>query len=330
MKILISLAAIALLIATPWISFGTDGIKFFIACVLPYIAGALFISGTVYRIIRWGRSPVPFRITTTSGQQYSLPWLKSNNLENPHNTAGVIGRMLLEVLLFRSLFRNTRFELAQGPHLAYGSSKFLWLGGLAFHWSFLIILLRHFRFFTEPVPFLIKYLQDCDGIFEIGVPPLFMTSVLISIALIYLLLRRLSDPLVRYISLIADYFPLLLLVAVVATGILMRHFIKVDLFAVKKYVLSMLYFSPAGPDGVGVIFYIHIFLVSALAMYIPFSKLVHFAGVFLSPTRNLANTNRIRRHINPWNPPVKVHTYEEWESEFRDKLKASGYELEKE
>jgi len=54
------------------------------------------------------------------------------------------------------------------------------------------------------------------------------------------------------------------------------------------------------------------------------------AGIFLSPTRNLANNSRARRHVNPWNHPVAVHTYEEWETEFREKVKAAGLPLEKE
>lgn len=57
---------------------------------------------------------------------------------------------------------------------------------------------------------------------------------------------------------------------------------------------------------------------------------MHLAGVFLSPTRNLANNNRTKRHINPWNPPVKVHTYEEYEEEFRDKMVAAGIPVERE
>ena len=56
---------------------------------------------------------------------------------------------------------------------------------------------------------------------------------------------------------------------------------------------------------------------------------MHMGGVFLSPTRNLANNSRMRRHVNPWNYPVKVHTYEEWEEEFRDKMKAAGLPLER-
>jgi hypothetical protein len=67
-----------------------------------------------------------------------------------------------------------------------------------------------------------------------------------------------------------------------------------------------------------------------LAAYFPFSKLMHAGGVFLSPTRNLANNSRSRRHVNPWNYPVKTHTYAEWEEEFHDKIQAAGIPLEDE
>jgi hypothetical protein len=53
-------------------------------------------------------------------------------------------------------------------------------------------------------------------------------------------------------------------------------------------------------------------------------------GVFMSPTRNLANNNRMKRHINPWNYPVHVHTYAEYEDDFREKMKNAGLPVEKE
>jgi [DsrC]-trisulfide reductase subunit M len=34
--------------------------------------------------------------------------------------------------------------------------------------------------------------------------------------------------------------------------------------------------------------------------------------------------------VNPWNAPVALHTYEEWEHEFHDKIKLAGLPLEKE
>ena len=33
---------------------------------------------------------------------------------------------------------------------------------------------------------------------------------------------------------------------------------------------------------------------------------------------------RARRHVNPWNYPVKVHTYEEYEDDFREKMVEAG------
>ena len=328
MKILYSFIAVVALVLLAWLGAGVAQLAFFLGVVIPYAAAIIFIVGVVYRVLKWARSPVPFRIPTTCGQQKSLPWIKSSYFESPHNTLGVIGRMALEILTFRSLFRNTKAELKEGPRLVYGADKFLWAGALAFHYSFLVIFLRHYRFFTEPVPALVALIQDIDGFFQVGVPALYVTNIVIVAALGYLFLRRLTNPQVRYISLVSDYFALFLLLGVAVSGILMRYFYKVDIVAVKEMVMGLMSLKPAVPATVGAILYVHLFLVSVLWAYFPFSKLMHMAGVFLSPTRNLANNSRIVRHINPWNYPVKVHTYEEWEDEFRDLMKHAHYKPE--
>jgi len=298
--------------------------------IIPYTAITIFVLGILYRIVKWAQSPVPFRWPTTAGQQKSLTWIKPNNLENPHNTWGVLGRMFLEILLFRSLFRNSKVELKDGSRILYGDEKFLWLGAMVFHWCFLIILLRHFRFFTEPVIVFVHWLQSIDGLFAIAIPTLFLSNILIVFGLIYLFSRRIFNPQVRYISLVSDYLALFLIISVVLSGIWMRHLDKVDIVKVKQLAMGIVSFNPTIPEGIGSIFYIHLFFVSILIMYFPFSKLLHMAGVFFSPTRNLANTNRVKRHINPWNPEVKVHTYEEYEEEFGDLMKKAGIPLDKE
>jgi len=299
--------------------------------IIPYLAVVVFIIGFVYRILVWARSPVPFKITTTCGQQKTLPWIKSNNLEAPNNMLGVVGRMALEILFFRSLFRNTKMELREGPKLVYGGEKWLWLAGLVFHLSFLIVVVRHFRFFLEPVPSFIMMIQNLDGIMEIGVPVFYMTGFAVLGAITFLFLRRVVIPQVRYISLPADYFPLFLIMAIVTTGILMRYTaLRVDIVKVKELSMGLIGFNPAIPEGLGATFFIHLFLVSVLLIYFPMSKLMHMGGVFLSPTRNMKNNNRAERYTNPWNYPVKVHTYEEWEDEFRDVMKEAGMPLEKE
>jgi nitrate reductase gamma subunit len=110
----------------------------------------------------------------------------------------------------------------------------------------------------------------------------------------------------------------------------MRVFYKQDLVQVKEWVMAMLRLQPALPKGVTLLFYVHLFLVSLLAAYFPFSKLMHLPGIFLSPTKNLRNTSRSERHVNPWNYPVKVHTYAEYEDHFREAMKEVGLPVEKE
>ena len=180
------------------------------------------------------------------------------------------------------------------------------------------------------MPAVVAWAQDLDGFFQVGVPAVYQTDVVMLAALAFLLLRRLCEPHVRYISLPADYFPLFLLIGIATTGVLMRYFVQTDVVAIKQLAMGLVTFSPAVPAGVGPLFFVHLFLVCALLVYFPFSKLMHMAGVFLSPTRNLANNNRMKRHVNPWNHPVKVHTYEEWEEEFHDKIDAAGLPLDKE
>jgi len=301
--------------------------------LIPYAAFATFIVGIVYRLLFWwGSSPVPFCIPTTCGQEKSLPWIKQSKLESPSSTLGVIGRMALEVLLFRSLFRNLKTQLYDGTKLVYGEAKWLWLAGLAFHWSFLVIVVRHLRFFMEKVPAPIKMIEGMDSFLQIGAPLLYITDLVILSAVTYLFIRRVVIPQVRYISLPADYFPLFLILGIAFSGVLMRYFFKVNVMGIKELALGLVSFSydPKVLEGAGVIFYIHLFLVSTLLAYFPFSKLMHMGGIFLSPTRNMVNDSRMKRHVNPWNYPVKVHTYEEYEEEFREKMKGAGIPVEKE
>jgi nitrate reductase gamma subunit len=330
MNVVVPFLAVAALILAGYVGVKVLELKLLFGVLLPYAAIAAFVVGFVYRVVRWAKSPVPFRIPTTCGQQKSLDWIKSDRLDNPHDTKGVIARMALEILFFRSLFRNTETEIKQGPKVVYGPNLWLWAAGLAFHYSFLTIFVRHLRFFTEPVPAMVGLLNEADGFFQVGVPPVMVTSLVILGALGFLLSRRLFVPRLRYISLAADYFPLFLIIGIAGTGVILRHFVRTDIVGVKELAMGLVSFKPAIPEGVHWLFFVHLLLVTTLIAYFPWSKLMHMGGVFLSPTRNLANNNRMVRHTNPWNGPVKVHTYEEYEDDFRDKMKAAGLPVEKE
>ncbi len=265
--------------------------------VVPYLAALIFIEGLIYRVIQWARSPVPFKIPTTAAQQKSLPWIERNlgeKLDNPSNTKYLIGRMALEVLAFRSLFRNLRTELRKDPdnpegvRLIHWSYKWLWLGAIAFHYAFLTVLIRHLRFLTEPVPFFVQMVDKVDGFFQFFVPAVYLSGIVLVVAAFYLIARRITNPALRYISLAADYFPLLLILGIGTTGILLRYFFHTDIVAVKQLALGLVTFHPVVPAGISPLFYIHLFLVCVLFAYFPFSKLMHAPGVFMSPTRNLA------------------------------------------
>src|SRR3990172_3065536 len=309
MNVFLSLVAVLAVLLAAYVGTGVLDARFLFGTLLPYAAIATFLIGFIYRIVGWAKSPVPFRIPTTCGQQKSLEWIPSDRLDNPHDTIGVIGRMALEILCFRSLFRDMKMERHEEATVVYGPGIWLWIG---------------------PVPYVVGLLQRVDGFFQVGVPPVMASNLFLLAALTFLFARRLWSPQLRYISLASDYFPLFLLIGIASTGVLLRHFVRTDIVNVKELAMGLVSFKPAIPKGIHWFFFLHLSLVATLIAYFPFSKLMHIGGVFLSPTRNLANNNRMVRHINPWNAPVKVHTYEEYEDDFRDKMKAAGIPVEKE
>ena len=327
---MVSLIAVIALFLIAYVGVELGRLQVLFGVIVPYAAVIIFIGGVIHRVIDWARSPVPFRIPTTAGQQKSLPFTQHARFDNPFTAGGVLVRMALEVLFFRSLFRNTSANLDPDGKLSYIWEKWLWLGALAFHWSFLTVLIRHLRFFTEPVPLPIQVLEKVDSFMQIGVPGLFLSGAVLLAAVLFLFLRRVWIPQVRYISLAADFFPLFLIIGIAFTGILMRYFTKIDVVGAKALAMGLVSFHPVLPEGVGGIFYVHLFFVCVLLAYFPCSKLMHMGGIFLSPTRNLPGNTRAVRHVNPWNYPVAVHTYEEYEDEFREKMIEAGLPVEKE
>ena len=188
------------------------GLYFLFGVIIPYISVILFVLGFLWRIYDWMKSPVPFRIPTTSGQAKSLEWIKKDELESPSGFLGVVGRMTLEVLFFRSLFRNTKAEMAPGPSLVYSSSKWLWMAGMIFHWTLL-----------TPIPGFVEILESIDGFLQITFPTFYITDLLLVFAVTFLIFRRLVSAQMRIISLSTDFFPLFLILAIALSGISMRY-----------------------------------------------------------------------------------------------------------
>jgi len=334
MKAIYSLIMVLALVVIATVGAGAAKMQTIFAYCIPGTAFIIFLVGFVCKIISWAKRPVPFRIPTTGGQQQSLDWITQNKWDNPSTGPQTAMRMLLEVLAFRSLFRNTKLTLrhddGKNPIVAYVSAKWLWLFAILFHYGFFIVVVRHMRLFMQPVPLPIEFLDWSDSILQILTPTIYISDLLLLGGVSLLLLRRLFDAKIRYISLVNDYFPLLLILAIAVSGVYMRYIAKVDIMSIKDVVMGLVTFNYKVPAGVDTSFFVHLFLVSTLLVYFPFSKLMHMGGVFLSPTRNMPNDTRMVHYENVWNDPnVKPHSYAAYEDEFREPMFEAGLPLEK-
>jgi nitrate reductase gamma subunit len=227
--------------------------------LLFYGATAVLVCGLALRLWQYARTPAPLKIPTTPA---------------PTTRAGVAARLLRETVMFESLFK---------------ANKWIWLFGWVFHAALLFVLLRHVRYFVQPVGELIATIQPL-GIYG---------GFAMIAALGGLWARRIFVPRIRYISAPSDHLMLALLIGIGLTGLGMRYVARTDIVALKSFFLGLMAFDwqPIPPDPV---LLVHLALVAALMIVFPYSKLLHGPGLFFSPTRNQADDPRERRHVADW------------------------------
>jgi len=93
LSLTISSLAIFGLVVIPFLGVWVAHLNVLFGIVIPYIAVIIFFLGMIYRVVKWAKSPVPFRIPTTCSQQKSLPWIKYtyvDKLDNPSTRLGVL------------------------------------------------------------------------------------------------------------------------------------------------------------------------------------------------------------------------------------------------
>ena len=227
--------------------------------MLFYLATLVFVVGLIFRISVYARTPAPLKIPATPA---------------PVNTGGVVLRMVREVVLFESLFKSN-----------------LWTWGLGwlFHTSLALVLLRHLRYFTDPVWSWVTFIQPFGKYAGI--------TLLIGVAGLWI--RRLFVERIRYISTPSDHLMLVLLVTIALSGLTMTFVAHTDVVAVKGFFIGWLGFDmQALPASLAL--YVHLLMVAVLLLIFPVSKLLHAPGVFFSPSRNQTDNPRERRHIAAW------------------------------
>ncbi len=323
-----ALLAVLVLCALAVVAASSIGAFAAVALALPLGAALLFVLGFSLKLLRWMRSPIPFRITLTTGQHRGAQAAEHERFRAPHTALQTVVRTLIDVALFRPLLRTTPSVQHHGRGLFAYSGRLLWLVAVAFHASLAVVLFRHLRLFLTPVPGFVSWLQRTDSVSDLLIPKLHLTSVVILVALAWLLARRLLLARLRYISLAADYFPLLLLLGIAVSGVLMRHWARTDVTEVKAMIESVAGFSFAIHAPVDLLLVVHVLLVCALLVYFPLSKLMHLPGAFMSPTLTLAANSRAKRHINVNNPVVPTLHYSDYEATFRDRMIEAGIPVE--
>ena len=288
------------------------------------IGGLVLVTVLVWKVGRWMRTQVPFRIPLTVGQQWGASSAPHSRTGAPRTTGEVMVRVVLDALCFRPLFRATPTAPAIGRGLSHGMGRSLWWVAAAFHSSLVIVVARHLRLFLLPVPGFVEMLERIDVATEMVLPKVHLTSLILPLALALLLVRRLVLVRVRYISLAADYFPLLLMLAIAGTGLVTRHFVGTDVATVKAGFLGLANGAPILSTGPDTWLVMHVFLVAVLLAYFPLSKLMHMPGVLMSPTLTMASDNRERRHLNVRNPEVATLHYSDYEATFRERMIEAG------
>jgi nitrate reductase gamma subunit len=224
-----------------------------------YLATAVLVVGVAGKIWSYLRTPAPLKIPTTPA---------------PNTTSGVVLRLTREVVLFESLFK---------------SSKWTWLFGWLFHAALLLVLLRHLRYFQQPVWAPIVSVQAFGT----------YAGFVMVVGLAGLWARRFLVDRVRYISTPSDHLHLALLLAIAISGLGMRFVSHTDIVALKGFALGLTRLQPQ-PLPADPLLLLHLSLVALLMIVFPISKLLHAPGLFFSPTRNQADTSREARHIAAW------------------------------
>jgi nitrate reductase gamma subunit len=108
-------------------------------------------------------------------------------------------------------------------------------------------------------------------------------GIVILIMILVLLGRRIFTTRVREISLKGDYLALVLILVVLITGDAMRFVSHFDLSLTREYFQGLVSFSVITvPNNSW--FLAHYLFAQILIMYMPFSKLLHFGGIFFTET----------------------------------------------
>ncbi|MEX1310838.1 MAG: respiratory nitrate reductase subunit gamma [Candidatus Sulfomarinibacteraceae bacterium] len=222
-----------------------SALAFIVGVVLPPITFVVFVAATLSRLWTWKKMAQPGMTLF------------------PTSPSGTAAGVVKETLFFPSLFRGDRF---------------LWLMSWLFHAMLALVFIGHLRVVMDfPALWALLHI-DADTMSAVVGGA---AGVTILVMIVLLIGRRFAVDRVREISAPADYFALFLLLAIVLTGNAMRFLDHFDLAVSREYFASLVMLqTPLVPESGW--FLAHLLLGQMLLLYIPFSKIMHFGGVFFT------------------------------------------------
>lgn len=228
-------------------------LSFLLAGVLVYVAVAVFLVGTVFRVYYWLKVP--------------RSRIKLGIFPQAIGRRGRFLQWVKDTFLFPQVLDVDRS---------------MWVFVILLHVGGVAAFVGHLRLIQEFTPLanaLGEYDMEQFSLISGGI-----VGIVLLVSVFYLLARRFKSP-YRDLSTPEDYFLLILIFMVLLMGNHLRFFGQVEVEAYRAYVHSLLTFSPefltelAG-SGTRWVLVAHVTLSNLLLIYLPFSKLVHYIGTY--------------------------------------------------
>ncbi|MCK5576884.1 MAG: respiratory nitrate reductase subunit gamma [Dehalococcoidales bacterium] len=227
--------------------------SFLAAGVLVYIAVAVFLFGTGYRVFQWFRVP-------RSGIRLGI-------FPQPRNKGARVLWMARDSFFFPQVLDVDRW---------------MWLFVILLHLGGIAAFVGHLRIIQEFTP-LVNALGD-EGMAQFALWSGGTIGIILLVTVLYLLFRRFKSP-YKDLSTPEDYFLLVLILVIILLGNHLRFFGDIHVADYREYLQSLLAFRPAFPEAIAEsgtrwVLASHVLTANILLIYFPFSKLVHFIGAF--------------------------------------------------
>ena len=230
-----------------------DWFSYLVAGILVYVAVAVFLLGTAYRIYQW------FRVARSS--------VKLGMFPRPKNKWARGIKLVKDSFLYPQVL---------------DVDATMWFFVLLLHIGGIGAFVGHLRLFNEFTP-IANALGD-EGMAQFALWTGGTVGIILLVSVTYLILRRFKSP-YKDLSTPEDYLLLVLVLVILLFGNHLRFFGDVHVAEYREYIHSLLAFRPAFPEAIAEsstkwVLVSHVLTANLLFIYFPFSKLIHSIGTF--------------------------------------------------